>query len=78
MSSKSSPVRAVVKRKEAQMGFSSREKINTNENLARVTTKAKSEMQTVSNGHVSQREEIGVSRSVPTSETSSSEQDRTK
>ena len=27
--------------------------MNTNKNLARVTTKSKSEMQTVSNGHVS-------------------------
>src|SRR5882724_7462252 len=40
-------------RKEAQMGVSSREKMNTNKNLARATTKSKSEMQTVSNGHVS-------------------------
>ena len=39
-------------RKEAQMGVSSREKMNTNKNLARVTTKSKSETQTVSNGHV--------------------------
>ena len=37
-------------RKEAWMGVSSREKINTNRNLARVTTKSKSETQTVSNG----------------------------
>ena len=35
------------------MGVSSREKINTNKNLARVTTKSKSEMQKVSNGRVS-------------------------
>jgi len=40
------------------MGVSSRERINTNRNLARVTTKSKSEMQTVSNGHVSQGGEI--------------------
>src|SRR5882724_8609205 len=39
-------------RKEAQTGVSSREKINTNKNLARATTKSKSETQTVSNGHV--------------------------
>jgi len=39
-------------RKEAWMGVSSREKINTNRNLARATTKSKSEMQTVSNGCV--------------------------
>src|SRR5882724_12712793 len=39
-------------RKEAQMGVSSREKMNTNRNLARATTKSKSKMQTVSNGHV--------------------------
>ena len=36
-------------RKEAQTGVSSREKINTNRKLARVTTKSKSEMQIVSN-----------------------------
>src|SRR5882724_1336607 len=41
-------------RKEARTGVSSREKINTNRNLARVTTKSKSKTQTVSNGHVSQ------------------------
>ena len=39
-------------RKEAQMGVPSREKINTNKNLVRATTKSKSEMQTVSNGCV--------------------------
>jgi len=67
--------RAVVK-KEGRVGVSSREKMNTNMNLARATTKSKSEMQTVSNGHVVEGEEIEVSRSIPTSETSSSEQDR--
>src|SRR5882724_5423759 len=41
-------------RKEAQVGVSPREKMNTNKNLARVTTKSKSKMQTVSNGRVSQ------------------------
>src|SRR5882724_5248074 len=40
-------------RKEARMGVPSREKINTNRNLARATTKSKSETQTVSNGCVS-------------------------
>ena len=39
-------------RKEAQMGVSSREKINTNRNLVRATTKSKSKMQTVSSGRV--------------------------
>jgi len=34
------------------MVVSSREKINNNKNLARATTKSKSETQTVSNGHV--------------------------
>jgi len=34
------------------MGVSSREKMNTNKNLARVTTKSKSKTQTVSNRHV--------------------------
>ena len=38
--------------KKARAGVSSREKMNTNMNLARVTTKSKSETQTVSNGHV--------------------------
>jgi len=55
------------------MVVSSREKINNNKNLARATTKSKSEMQTVSNGRVSQGHEIRVSRSIPTSETSLSE-----
>src|SRR5882724_8036218 len=41
-------------RKEAWTSVSSREKINTNRNLARATTKSKSKTQTVSNGHVSQ------------------------
>jgi len=40
-------------RKEAQASVSSREKKNTNRNLVRATTKSKSRMQTVSNGHVS-------------------------
>jgi len=54
--------------KERRLGqCSSREKMNTNMNLARVTTKSKSEMQTVSNGSVSQGEEMEVSRSVPMS-----------
>jgi len=35
------------------MGVSSREKMNTNKNLARATTKSKSETQTVSNRCVS-------------------------
>jgi len=37
----------------AQMSVSSREKNSTKRNLARATTKSKSEMQTVSNGRVS-------------------------
>ena len=41
-------------RKKAWVSVSSREK-NTNRNLVRVTTKSKSEMQTVSNGCVSRR-----------------------
>ena len=40
-------------RKKAWVGVSSREKMNTNINLVRVTTKSKSETQTVSNGRVS-------------------------
>jgi len=39
-------------RKKAWAGVSSREKMNTNMNLARATTKSKSETQTVSNGCV--------------------------
>ena len=39
-------------RKKARMVVPSREKINNNKNLARATTKSKSETQTVSNGHV--------------------------
>src|SRR5882724_5382800 len=39
-------------RKKARMVVPSREKINNNKNLARATTKSKSEMQTVSNGRV--------------------------
>jgi len=42
-------------RKKAWTSVSSREK-DTNRNLARATTKSKSRMQTVSNGHVSQGE----------------------
>ena len=41
-------------RKKARVGVSSREKMNTNKNLVRATTKSQSEMQTVSNGCVSQ------------------------
>jgi len=67
-----------VKEKKAWVGVSSREKMNTNRNLARVTTKSKSETQTVSNGHVGRGGSEGVSRSVPTSETSSNEQDRSQ
>src|SRR5882724_2821926 len=40
-------------RKKTRMVVSSREKINNNKNLVRATTKSKSKMQTVSNGHVS-------------------------
>ena len=43
-------------RKEARASVSSREKENTNRNLARVTTKSKSRMQTVSNGCVNRGE----------------------
>jgi len=39
----------------AWMSVSSREKNSTKRNLARATTKSKSKMQTVSNGHVSQQ-----------------------
>src|SRR5882724_288600 len=42
-------------RRWAWMGVSSREEINTNRNLARVTTKSKSGTQTVSNGRVGRR-----------------------
>jgi len=52
--------------------------MNTNKNLARVTTKSKSETQTVSNGCVSRGGRDGGLRSVPMSETSLSEQDRSQ
>jgi len=58
-------------RKEAQTGVSSREKINTNRNLARVTTKSKSEIQTVSNGCVGRRGRDGGFKERPNVETSS-------
>src|SRR5882724_4275314 len=62
-------------RKKARAGVSSREKMDTNKNLARVTTKSKSETQTVSKGCVSQWGRDGGFRSVPRSETLSNEQD---
>jgi len=65
-------------RKKARAGVSSREKMNTNMNLVRVTTKSKTEMQTVSNGCVGRGEEMEVLRSIPMSETSSNEQDRSQ
>jgi len=52
--------------------------VRTNKNLARATTKSKSETQTVSNGCVGRGEEMEVSRSIPMSETLSSEQDRSQ
>ena len=58
----------------AQTSASSREKNNTKRNLVRVTTKSKSRMQTVTNGHVGQVcDESSLLMGVPTSETSSSE-----
>ena len=57
----------------AQMSVSSREKANTKRNLARVMTKSKSRTQTVTNGHVGR---IELLMSIPMSETSLSEQDR--
>jgi len=42
--------------KKAQTSVSSREKKDTNRNLARVTTKSRSETQTVSNGRVGRGE----------------------
>jgi len=41
---------AVMKEKQAQMAMSSIEKTNTKEDLARVMTKSRSKMQTVTNG----------------------------
>ena len=64
-------------RKEARTSVSSRKK-NTNKNLARATTKSKSRTQTVSNGCAVEGQRIMVLMSVPTSETSSSEQDRSQ
>ena len=60
-------------RKEALMGVSSREKMNTNRNLVRATTKSRSRMQTVSNGRVGGGEESRCLKSIPMSETSLSE-----
>jgi len=42
-------------RKKARTSVSSRERMNTNIDLARATTKSKSKMQTVSNGRVGRR-----------------------
>jgi len=64
-------------RKKARVCVSQRED-DTNRNLARVTTKSKSEMQTVSNGMSVEEEERDVSRSVQRWETSSNEQDRSQ
>ena len=54
------------------MVVSSREKINNNKNLVRVITKSKSKTQSLMDVSV-EGYKIRVSRSVPTSETSSSE-----
>jgi len=54
--------------------MSSTEKTSTKWDLARAMTKSKSEMQTVTNGCVSQKgDESCLLESVPTSETSMSE-----
>ena len=45
----------------AWMDVSSTEKIDTKENLARVMAKSKSEIQTVTNGHLGQRCQVPVS-----------------
>jgi len=47
--------RAVVKENGLGWMCSSTEKIDTKENLARVMAKSKSEIQTVTNGHLGQR-----------------------
>ena len=52
-------------RKKARVGVSSREKMNTNRNLARATTKSQSEMQTVSNGRVGQGGRAGCFEECP-------------
>jgi len=54
--SKSSALReGCRKRKEARTNVSSRERMNTNIDLARATTKSKSKTQAVSNGRVGRR-----------------------
>ena len=59
------------------MSVSLREKTNTKRNLVRVTTKSKNRMQTITNGHVGlMGNESSCLKSVPTSETLSSEQDK--
>jgi len=53
--------------------------MNTNRNLARATTKSKSETQTVSNGHVIEEEERDVFEGVSQCQkTLSNEQDRSQ
>jgi len=65
-------------RKEAQTGVSSREKMNTNKNLARVTLSPRvRHRQSLMDVSV-EGEEMEVLRSVPMSETSLSEQDRSQ
>jgi len=65
-------------RKKARAGVSSREKMNTNMNLARVTTKSRARCRQSLMEVSVKGEEMEVSRSVPMSETSSSEQDRSQ
>jgi len=65
-------------RKKARAGVSSREKMNTNMNLVRATTKSKSETQTVSNGCVGRGGRDGGFEERPVLETSSNEQDRSQ
>ena len=64
--------------KEVWMGVSSREKINTNRNLARATTKSRARRRQSLMYMSVKGEKIGVLRSVPTSETLSNEQDRSQ
>jgi len=47
-------------REQAKMDVSSTEKINIKYELARALAKSRSEMQTVTNGHVSQGEESSL------------------
>jgi len=61
--------RAVVKENRLREVCLQQRRLTPNRTLARVTTKSRSEMQTVTNGHVSQGAMNRVLASIPMSET---------